>query len=925
MYLFERFRSVAFINVERILEMYLIINLIVKLLVWSFLIIFSIGFQLANAQQTTSPAQVKKDFAANWTEGGFPRLYTGATELQRFKDLVEAGDEIAVKTWREIRLDAEELLGMGIPDWRQDSRGVITPIHDLQQYYVPPLAVAYLMTGDSRFADKLWAIAQKMMSYTHWGANTATYVNYHFLDAGIAGLSIAQIYDAIHNYLTPAKRLELYGGTKKLLFAPALATYNGGGGQNGTWPNATTNWNAICNGGIVAACLTMFENDPDYLSDIAARAINNFKPHLESFNPEGSGKEGYGYWLYGTKSLVTAFDIMKRTLGTTYGNADTYAMRHTGYFPVYFSGPVATLNLGNDYPRTSRENSLLWFAKYHNDNSLAKLYYDICYNRNKMMPWYDMFNYDPDQVNQGISLTLPLDKVVSGMNVHSFYEKWNDPNALYIAIHGGGEIGKLITNGSPHGHLDAGTFFIQGLGEIWAIGNLGPENYSYPNVLQKSSDPDYNDANTIPSTIGGWHYYRNRAESKNCLIFNPDYRPEQDWWGRAKTTYFQSETNQGTVTIDMQGIYSRDVNTYQRACRLNRLHRVITIQDTYSAKENKRIWWNMNTTASVSISSDGRSALLTRNGKQLKALIRFPHEAQFQVLPATYLDGRTFPLTTNGSNGGYKKLGICLPSSKEGIIRVDFLPLDAENDSEAIIDDFEGFSYAYTSSSTQGNVVSMVDNPDVSMLNQSDLVLKFSVNGSVQSIPSLRSLTRSFVVGTDLGQYNLLKMKIRADVAADFRLQLTNSKDNFSAEFAADNSINQTNTWQELTFDLRKNVNGVSASGKTFDGVRLIPFYEVTNNEVSFYLDDLMLMNEPITGNIPELVTSNIEIFRQSDGIQLSSFDDIIQVDVFSIAGVRQISIHPNSNSCFINLDPGKIYLLRIRTTNALVVRKVFF
>jgi hypothetical protein len=894
-----------------------------QLNVW-MVIIFFLGFQSAYTQQTTSPAQVKKDFTATWTNGTYPRLYTGAAELQRFKNLVEAGDEIAVKTWREIRLDADELLGMGIPDWRQNSRGVITPIHDLQSMVIPFLAVAYWMTGDSRYADKLWAIAQKMISFKHWGANTATYVNYHFLDAGIAGLSIAQTYDAIHNYLTPSQRTQLYEGTKKLLFAPALAVYKGEVGDANNWSNQHSNWNAICNGGIVAACLTMFEHDPDYLSEITSRAINNFKPHIDSFNPEGSGKEGYSYWLYGTKSLVTAFDIMKRTLGTTYGNADTYAMQQTGYFPVYFSGPVATLNLGNDGLKISRLNTLLWFAKYNHHSNLAKHYRDICYNGNKVMPWYDMFNYDPDLINQGAVLSLPLDKFISGMNVHSFYEKWNDPNALYVGIHGGGEIGKLVTNGSPHGHLDAGTFFIQGLGEIWAIGNLGPENYAYPNVLQKSSNPDYNQANAVPTTIGGWHYYRNRAESKSCLIFNPDYRPEQDWSGKAKTTFFNADSNQSTVSIDMTGIYSRDVNSYDRACRLNRLHRIITLQDTYAAKENKRIWWNMNTLASIAVSSDGRSALLTRNGKQLKALIRFPNDAQFQVLPATYLDGRTFPLATNSANGGYKKLAICLPSSKMGIIRVEFLPADAENVSEAVIDDFEGFSYAYSSTGTQANVVSMVDNPGINSVNQSDLVLKFSVNGSVQSIPALLSQTRSFVAGTEAGQFNLLKMKIRTEVAADFRLHLTNSVDNSSVEFAAETSISQTNTWQELTFDLSKDIQGQPISGKIFDGIRLTPVYEVSGNAVSFYLDDLMLINKTFTAISSEPIDSGIEIFRHSDGLQLIATERIMQVEVFSVSGTKIKDVQPENNQCILSLTSGKILMLRIRTENDVLVKKVF-
>jgi hypothetical protein len=834
-------------------------------------------------------------------------LYTGATELQRCKNLIQAGDEIAVKSWREIRLDAEELLGMGIPDWSQDGRGVIKPIHDLQTYYIPPLAVAYLMTGDKRYADKLWEVAQKMLGYKHWGVNPDSFVEYHYLDTGIAGLNIALIYDALYNYLTPDQRTHLYSATKRLLFEPAY--------QGKVMTNHYTNWSAICNGGVIAACLAMFGNDPDYLSDIASRAINNLKPHIDSFNPEGSGKEGYGYWLYGMKSLVTAFDIMQRTLGTTYGNADTYAMKQTGYFPVYFSGPVATLNLGNDHTRSSRSNTLLWFAKYHNDNNLAKFYHDICFKGTKVLPWYDMFNYDPEMVGKGAIPDLPLDRFVSGMHVHSFYEKWNDPNALFVAIHGG-------PNATPHGHLDAGTFFIQGLGETWAIGNYGPENYVYPNVLSKTSQPDYNDANTVPTTIGGWHYYRNRAESKNCLIFNPDYRPDQYWSGSANTIFYNSEKNQATVTLDMKGIYSRDVNSYQRACRLNRLNRVITIQDTYSARENKRVWWNMNTASQIALASDGQSALLNLNGKQLKAIIRYPHDAKFQVFPVTFLDSRTFPLATQSAIGG-KKLGICLPSSKNGIIRVEFAPADAENDSKVLIDDFEGFSYAYSSSGIQANVLTMTDNPGINSINQSDLVLKFAVNGSVQSIPALISQIPTFVAGAEAGQFNQLKIKIRTEIPADFRLHLTNSVDNSSSEFLAETSITQTNTWQELTFGLSKDVNGYPVSGKSFDGLRITPVYEVTNNAVSFYLDDFMLINNTLTSIPTEHVDSDIELFRHPDGLHLNSPDRIKQVEIFSMTGTKIVDVQAEDNHCFLSFVSGKIHILRIRTQNAVVVKKL--
>jgi hypothetical protein len=330
----------------------------------------------------------------------------------------------------------------------------------------------------------------------------------------------------------------------------------------------------------------------------------------------------------------------------------------------------------------------------------------------------------------------------------------------------------------------------------------------------------------------------------------------------------------------------------------------------------------MNTASQIAISSDGQSALLNLNGKQLKAIIRYPHDAKFQALPVTFLDGRTFPLTTQSAIGG-KKLGICLPSSKDGIIRVDFMPPDAEIAQEAIIDDFEGFSYAYSSSSTHGNIVTMLDNPGINIINQSDMVLKFSVNGAVQSIPSLISQIRSFVAGDGAGQFNSIKIKVRSGVAASFRLQLTNGKDNTSSEFTALTGITQTNTWQELTFGLSKDVNGYPVSGKSFDGLRITPVYEVTNNAVSFYLDDFMLINNTLTSIPTEHVDSDIELFRHPDGLHLNSPDRIKQVEIFSMTGTKIVDVQAEDNHCFLSFVSGKIHILRIRTQNAVVVKKL--
>ena len=66
---------------------------------------------------------------------------------------------------------------------------------------------------------------------------------------------------------------------------------------------------------------------------------------------------------------------------------------------------------------------------------------------------------------------------------------------------------------------------------------------------------------------------------------------------------------------------------------------------------------------------------MTQAGKKVIARIAGPSGARFSELPATYLPGRSFPLTRNSPNEGFKKLVIRLDAVKEGRLRVDFMPV----------------------------------------------------------------------------------------------------------------------------------------------------------------------------------------------------------------------------------------------------------
>lgn len=813
-------------------------------LLTALMLIFTL--RLAAQYTTTTPLGIVQAFETNWNNAAYPRLFGNLQEITKIKNLYQSGDVLVKNSVDRLIGEANTALTKAIPGWGLDAANLrVSSVHTISKEFVPQLAVAYLITDDVKYARRLWDVALALMNFQDWGvATTAPFRDRHFLDTGIGAYNAAMIYDALSDWMTTEQKDSLYAMTRKFVLVPAQAQYNGTASRSWNWMGSNNNWNGICNGGVISACLTMFEHDKTFLSDVASRAINFLPNYINAFEPDGQSEEGLMYWSYGLMYTVTAFDIMQRTLGTTFGYSGTNGMRKTGYFPVYTSGPVATINVGDDGVRSNRTNSILWFSKHLQDPNLAKLSYDLFMENGAWMPWFDLFHYNPTLVQQGSEITLGTDNYIRGIDLYSFVERWKDRNALYLAVHAG-------NNKANHGHLDAGSFYIQGLGEYWAYGNLGSDSYTnagyfdFGDKANNDCTPTYNGSNYAPSASQSWHFYRKRAEGKNAVVFNPDYRADQDPSQEAVYKGFINSSEKiGSGAINLNMVYNRDVNSYSRGYSLDRDRKVITINDNISARSNKNIWWNMHTRANITLSADKRTAVLTQNGKSMKVILRSPINGQFQVASATYLEGRTFPLTTNSSNSNYKKLAVNLKDTKDVTIRVEFFPAD-EGDKEEMIDQMEGFSYNYSALGSV-KIESSVANPLKDSVNASNLVMKVTRLSGSADYAGIQLLSREIRVGVGAGQYRYLKVKLHRTDSTLVRLRLKNGTG--FVEFKAASNL-PTGKWQEFTFDLMHDVEQNSMEGRVFDGFFLIPGVGAADNTIS-YIDDIRLSN--VIDNAPE-------------------------------------------------------------------------
>jgi hypothetical protein len=641
------------------------------------------GIFSSTAKIPVSPSTISDCFTGMKMKDIHPRLLFSSSEIEQIKILIQS-DAFAKATYDNIISRANSLLTSPILGYGLDGAGLrITNIHTFSNNQLPYLVLAYQFTKDSRYAARCWQQLDAMCSWPDWGANR------HFLDAGIASKGAGMALDGLFDYLTSAQRLRLYTAIKNFVLQPGKTQIETNTGV-WKWYLSNDNWNGICHGGMIMGALAGYEYDSTFNANVIAQCANGINKYMQSLEPDGASEEGMSYWSYGLMNTFLAFESLKRCLSTTYGLAENPGFIKTGWFPYYMSGPVGTASIGDDYLYVGKSNKFLsyfWFSKYFKNSGLAKSHFDACMSVNaldaeKMNGWTDLLFYDKSLVSQGSSSSLPLSGYLKGIDYMYLLENTSSDNSLYVGMHGG-------DNSASHGHLDAGSFYVQALGETWAQGNLGLES-PYPQDYFNITSPLYTAAPTnLAVSSGRFYYYRVRSEGKNCLVFNPDARPDQNPSGAVNVIGSANDNVGGFYIADLQKCYSKDVSLYRRGIKLNRNTGIVSVQDEFVPSiDNSTVYWIMHSPATdgLVISTDGKIATMIKNGKTYYAVIKSPSNAVFEKVDRStsqvnYLSETASIFSNmmsgkNSINQWYGKLQIKLTGLVKAApvtIRVDFV------------------------------------------------------------------------------------------------------------------------------------------------------------------------------------------------------------------------------------------------------------
>ncbi|MEO7599308.1 MAG: heparinase II/III family protein, partial [Opitutus sp.] len=381
------------------------------------------------------------------------------------------------------------------------------------------------------------------------------------------------------------------------------------------WISGNNHWTPICHAGMVAAALTIAEDDPVLAAKTIARAVDNMNRYLLEFHPHGTPPEGPGYWRYGNGFLALLSDMLTSALGSDFGIAADPGLIESAAVRLQLSAPSGEIfNFADSDGNTDGDTHLLlmWFAGKTGDG----LFFNRAFFENPnggsgrltgaALLWLAA-QTPPEKTSD-----LPLAWYRNGTSpLAVFRGAKGDPAKFYLGIKGG-------SARTTHLHLDAGSFIFELNGVRWSI-DMG---YQDNGALDKAGLNIY----TFDQASARWPLLSKNNFGHSTITANGALF---DVTGHASITDFKDGA-QPEVTLDLTKPLGGMVGSLQRRF-VKEVEQSILIEDRFTTNEKTEyLTWQMMTVADVTLTTHG--ALLTQGGQKLSLEILSPQDLQVSVV-----------------------------------------------------------------------------------------------------------------------------------------------------------------------------------------------------------------------------------------------------------------------------------------------------
>jgi hypothetical protein len=565
-----------------------------------------------------------------------PRLMLDPDALTRIRRSI-AGDPVAARIHEKVLTEAEMTLKEkpSVHELR-DGRRLLNVSGEVLQR-VSTLAYAFHMTGRKDFLERAWMELHAAAGFKDW--NPA-----HFLDTAVMTCALAVGYDWLWDQWTPEQRAQLRKAIVNLGLKSAMKVYQAKSG----WHTVDYNWNQVCNGGIAMGALAVMEDEPEIASRIVSHALESIPLAMRAYAPNGAGKEGAGYWAFGSQYNVMLLASLESALGTDFGLGWIDGFKQSGDYQIHMSGAGRmSFDFGDCRHYALSTPQHFWMAGRYGISRYAWFRYDALREGEGGSAW-DLLWFDPAGADAAFSKLYP-DRYFAGAECASMRDSWVDTRGFTVALQGG-------SNNWTHRHYDLGSFILEAGGVRWII-DSGKDGETYQRHANKLRREDF---------------YRVRAEGHNTLVIDPDEGPGQSPDGMAAFTSFESRVDAAKAVLDLSRAYPEQASRITRTFELFR-GRSFIVADDITCLKPSRIVSSFHTEAEVELSADKRKATLRQAGKSLEVSLLSPDGAVFEVLPA--LPGTASPKPAKqASNKGRSKLTVTLKDASSARIKVMFSP-----------------------------------------------------------------------------------------------------------------------------------------------------------------------------------------------------------------------------------------------------------
>lgn len=582
--------------------------------------------------------------------GAHPRVLIDGERLGNIRSWIQTNDNFA-DWYTTVKKKADEQLTQPVCKYElRDGERLLYVSRDVYDHVVYP-AFVYAVGGGERYKTRVWRELEAVCGFDDWHPT-------HFLDTAEMLTAVSIGYDWLYDSWSESQRKILREAILRKGLDAAKEAYDGTaeyGTESGAyhnrigWINDKSNWGLVCSGGVAMGALAvMGDGETDYCAQMVNLALGSAATPMSLFAPEGVWPEGTSYWEYASRYMSYLFSTLKNSTGSYYGYNTVSGVNVTPYFMIYHTAPKGNFNFGDAGESVNNAPVQFWFAEFLDDPSLNDIRLGLMKQYNMSVSVDNMLFYNPSL--SGGDTGLKLDNKFGSVETAMLANNHGDSDSNYIGLRGG-------TAGTGHGDLDAGTFLIDAIGERWTA-DWGTDNYNLPNYFFWPGRGDY---------------YRKRAEGHSTLVINPDSGLDQKVGSKNIITDIGSADGSAYALLDMSEAYAEKANSARRLVSLYDDRTKFMVQDEVECAEKSDIWWLMQTRADVSIAADGKTAVLSQNGKHMLCILQSScKNAVFEVTDAVPFE------TSPNPSGQAKNIGHRLAVKNGGVkklsMRVTFVP-----------------------------------------------------------------------------------------------------------------------------------------------------------------------------------------------------------------------------------------------------------